>query len=504
MRRGLWLAVALAGSWAAAAGAQDQASPQQMVAPGQAFPPAFVLDPTSPPPAFRAMTETERQEYEDLGRQAQSALEQRDWNRARSSLRWRYILELETYGIDHPQAVWTAFEMARIDFETGWPIPPTFQLGHALPAATQRWGERDRRTLMVADQYVRSLVQAGRHAEAEKLARQAQAIAVETLGERDDVTIGLMTNLGISLSGLARSAEAEPVLRRALALLTERRGPRDPYVFTVMATLGKTLVNLDRNAEAAPLLRGAVVQMKEVGFGNDAADTSLRLATALDRLGQRREAASLRASVGPRRSMVRFTPKSKFSAPPAIRRMSYAEQREYEAWASQASNAEAGRRWSDAASLWERILAREEATLGPDHPAVIRTLDRLGRAWLRSDRPDAAEPMLRRAMSLSAAAYAPDDWEYIEIMRNFGKSLIGVNRPLEAEPVLRRALESSLTAKSRTAREVAPHIAEDLAGVLERLGRQDEARAVRARVSACAAGRQDCAERGSPSAAAAE
>ncbi len=55
-----------------------------------------------------------------------------------------------------------------------------------------------------------------------------------------------------------------------------------------------------------------------------------------------------------------------------------------------------------------RALEIDEASRGPDHPAVAIRLNNLARLLQDPNRLAEAEPLMRRALTISKASYGPD------------------------------------------------------------------------------------------------
>src|SRR5687767_4795037 len=62
-------------------------------------------------------------------------------------------------------------------------------------------------------------------------------------------------------------------------------------------------------------------------------------------------------------------------------------------------------RYADAIAKNEHALALREALLGLTHPDVARSLDMLGRHYLRLGDTAGAEPLLQRALAIREAAF---------------------------------------------------------------------------------------------------
>lgn len=96
-------------------------------------------------------------------------------------------------------------------------------------------------------------------------------------------------------------------------------------------------------------------------------------------------------------------------------------------------------RLAEAIALLREVLADQEARLGAGHPARAPWLNNLAAFLVRAERPEEAEPLLRRAVALSEAADPPARTLGTRLF-NLADCLRQCGRPEDAEPVVRRAL----------------------------------------------------------------
>jgi tetratricopeptide (TPR) repeat protein len=146
-------------------------------------------------------------------------------------------------------------------------------------------------------------------------------------------------------------------------------------------------------------------------------------------------------------------------------------------------------RFDDAAKLFQRALELGERQLGPDHPLLIRRLCNLAGVHAQTDRIDLAEPLLVRAVALGKGVDARYDDGVANATVNLGNVRAMQNRPEEALSLWNDALLIRERRDGKDGREVGS-ILENMVGVLEELGRTDEAKKVRDRLEAIRGGRR--------------
>jgi tetratricopeptide (TPR) repeat protein len=96
--------------------------------------------------------------------------------------------------------------------------------------------------------------------------------------------------------------------------------------------------------------------------------------------------------------------------------------------------------WAEAEALWRRALAIDEASYGPDHPAVAVRLNNLAQLLQAMNRLSEAERLMRRGLAIDEASYGPDHPNAATRLNNLATLLQATNRLREAEPLMRRAL----------------------------------------------------------------
>ena len=97
--------------------------------------------------------------------------------------------------------------------------------------------------------------------------------------------------------------------------------------------------------------------------------------------------------------------------------------------------------FSEAEPLIRRILAIDEARLGPNHPDVSTGLINLGILLHTTNRSEEAEQLMWRALSIDEAHFGSNHPEVASCLSTLGGLLDEVERSAEAEPLVRRALQ---------------------------------------------------------------
>jgi tetratricopeptide (TPR) repeat protein len=97
-------------------------------------------------------------------------------------------------------------------------------------------------------------------------------------------------------------------------------------------------------------------------------------------------------------------------------------------------------RYAEAEPLSRRALTISEASLGPDHPYVAIRLNNLACLLDDTNRPDEAERLYRRALEIDNASLGSDHPNVARDLNNLALLLKQTNRPDEAEAPYRRAL----------------------------------------------------------------
>jgi tetratricopeptide (TPR) repeat protein len=97
--------------------------------------------------------------------------------------------------------------------------------------------------------------------------------------------------------------------------------------------------------------------------------------------------------------------------------------------------------WPEAEPLLRRALSISAKSHGPHHPAVAAALNNLAELLKATNRLGEAERLLRRALTIAEKGYAPDHTDVARCLNNLAQLLLATNRPSEAEPLMRRALK---------------------------------------------------------------
>ena len=96
--------------------------------------------------------------------------------------------------------------------------------------------------------------------------------------------------------------------------------------------------------------------------------------------------------------------------------------------------------YTDAEPLYRRIVAIDEASVGPDHPNTAAGLSDLAGLLCATNRHSEAEPLLRRALAINEASFESDHPNVATGLNNLATLLHTTNRRSEAEPLFRRSL----------------------------------------------------------------
>ena len=134
-------------------------------------------------------------------------------------------------------------------------------------------------------------------------------------------------------------------------------------------------------------------------------------------------------------------------------------------------------RLNDALPLFERALAIDEATCGPDHPDVSAALNNLAGALRDLGHPEQAQPLLERALAIDEAIYGPDHPDVATTLNNLALALRALGHPDQAQPLLERALAITEATYGPDHPTVAIRL-NNLAEVLRALGHPEQAQMV--------------------------
>jgi tetratricopeptide (TPR) repeat protein len=113
---------------------------------------------------------------------------------------------------------------------------------------------------------------------------------------------------------------------------------------------------------------------------------------------------------------------------------------------------------SEAEPLYQRALAIDEKSFGPDHPNVATGLNNLAGLLRDTNRHAEAEPLYRRALSINEKSFGPDHPKVAIRVNNLALLLMDTNRHAEAEPLYRRARLGATHDAGRPTRIDAAHL----------------------------------------------
>lgn len=128
----------------------------------------------------------------------------------------------------------------------------------------------------------------------------------------------------------------------------------------------------------------------------------------------------------------------------------------------------------EAEPLYLQALKIYQAVYGETHADVAATLNNLGVLHRMYGQYAEAEPLLTRALAIKEQLLGPDHLEVALSAANLGQLYVAQGQPARAEPFYRRALAIRRKTLGSSHPEVAKTL-EDLANVLRKLGRTDEA-----------------------------
>ena len=227
----------------------------------------------------------------------------------------------------------------------------------ALALAEKQLGPADKQLAPILGDLAFNLHFEGRDAEGEPLAQRALTIARDA---EDRKLTGLMLNvLGIILSSEGQKARAEPVLRRSVALLEETEGADNILVAKASNNLATLYLDTHQFAKAeGEMLRALPIYEQVLGpLDPEVAVVSGNMFTVL--------AAQRRAAEGEpylRKALAigeKVFPGSLKMANLQLCLAAFEESREH---------------FKEAAGLFEKVIATQERVLGSDHPDLAHTL----------------------------------------------------------------------------------------------------------------------------------
>ena len=132
--------------------------------------------------------------------------------------------------------------------------------------------------------------------------------------------------------------------------------------------------------------------------------------------------------------------------------------------------------FSAAEPLMKRVVSIFEKSYGPDHPNVATALNNLAQLFRATNRLAEAEPLMKRVVSIFEKSYGPEHPDVARVLNNLAGLLQATNRLAEAEPLMKRHLEIILKSTGATGHPH-PHLQAAIgnyAGLLQAMGQSRE------------------------------
>ena len=299
----------------------------------------------------------------------------------------------------------------------------------------------------------------GKYKEAESYLNSALSIAEKSLGREDPLVATILSGLSALYGKLRRQEQAESALKRALQIDQTALPPDHPNLSRELNNLAGFYSAQKKYAEAELLFERAL-QIEEKALGPqhpNVARTLVGLAVLhLDQgkytdaeLNLEKALFIANESLGPQHPLV-ATILSWFS-------------RLYREQGKQAQ----------AESPLKRALDINEAALGPNHPEVATMANNLGVLYRDQGKYGEAEPLFKQALEICEKRQ--DESFLAVVLNNLAMLYFKSGKYAEAEPVLRRLLALCVKLSGPESADVAANAA-NLADVLDKLGRHEEAK----------------------------
>jgi len=254
---------------------------------------------------------------------------------------------------------------------------------------------------------------------------KALALARRPGAPRDARTVQILRVLGWARRNSAQYAEAEKLLREALALARELGGPEDELGLA-QAELGLTLTALRRFDDADAVLEAALARRRSAGAADDAQVPGLQAALALNRL-ERGDAAGAEP---PARAVLAYS--TKFLPPEDPR---HAIALETLARVLRAKGA-----LDEAETLLDRSLEIRRALYDPKNPVIAWSLALLADVQCADGRAAEAVPLLEEALAIRKLHFEADSAPRMETLLQLGLAYVDAGESESALAPLREGL----------------------------------------------------------------
>jgi tetratricopeptide (TPR) repeat protein len=310
----------------------------------------------------------------------------------------------------------------------------------------------------------------GRHAEAERLAREALEIARRLLGDRHPTALASMGPLGVSLVGMGRLDEAEAILRPRFEAAREIYG--DDHSGTIEAAIDLARVCREQpklQSEAEALLLRSRESARRIG-SDLKARIDLELGYLYQQMGRLREAEPVLWSaedecdknpdLAPGRR-IRFKTelsklylsmgqpgraleKSREALALCEERYGADHHRTYDVLGAMAAAAQVAGRLDEAEALYTRLIGLVTRVHGPENRGVFVHQANIAAILHVRGRFELAERHYRESLEGLRRTGRPDEPLAIDVLSNLGEFYRDWGRYEPAEALLKQAVQAEL------------------------------------------------------------
>lgn len=381
--------------------------------------------------------------WQDLADQTDTALAKGDFGAAEQLGRQLVEEGLRVFGDAHANTASSYSLLASALFRQGRYAESESQFRRALEIYERRSGPDSVNVASALNNLALVLERIGNFSGAEVLLRRSHRILDKMLGSNHPDTATTLSNLGRvldnqgklgadvqsqatdasgenaqqlaaraeALAAKGQYQEAETVHHRVLGIHERALGTEHPTTATSLSNLGNVLYLQGKFADAERVHRRALaIREKVLGPGHPDTATSLNnLANVLMEQGKDEQ-------------------------------MSLAEQR------SRALAGQVVRSGTEIENLYHRALSIQEASLGPNHPALATTLNNLSALLDQRGNYTESEPLQRRALDVLQKSLGPLHPDTASTLTTLAVSLDRQGKLVEAEQAYRRAVETSRSA----------------------------------------------------------
>jgi tetratricopeptide (TPR) repeat protein len=348
------------------------------------------------------------------------------WAETESLLRRAITIDEKALGPDHPHLAIRFNNLALLYKATSRYAEAEPFLQRAIAIDEKAYGPEHPEVAVHLSNLATLYWATGRYAETESLLRRAIAIDEKALAPEHPNLATRFNNLALISKELGRAAEAEPLFKRAIAIGEKTLGPEHPELATWLCNLANLYRDTSRYAEAKPFFERALA-ITEKTLGPEHPSLAIRLSSL----------AALYWDTG---------------------------------------------RYAEAEPLFERAITIHQKAFSSNHPDFARSLNNTAMLYRKTSRYAEAEPLLQRAIAIGEKTFSHEHPDFGTWLCNLANLYRDTSRYAEAEPLYRRALTIFEKVLPVDHPEQA-NVREYYADLLDRLGRGEEAAALRAQAA---------------------